>query len=66
MRTTIDINDALMGEARLSTGIKTKTELVEAGLRALVQMAAAKRLSALAGSVQDAAAPYRRQGESEE
>jgi Arc/MetJ family transcription regulator len=60
MRTTIEIDDALMEAARASTGLRTKTELVEAGLRALVEMAAARRLCALAGSVQDATAPYRR------
>jgi Arc/MetJ family transcription regulator len=66
MRTTLDIDSDLMEEARKSTGLRTKTELVEAGLRALVEAAAAKRLSALAGSVRDASAPYRRRDDAAE
>ncbi|MBN2719240.1 MAG: type II toxin-antitoxin system VapB family antitoxin [Deltaproteobacteria bacterium] len=60
MRTTLHINDELLEEARALTGLQTKTEIVEAGLKALVQAASAQRLSMLAGSVKDASAPYRR------
>ena len=60
MRTTLNIDDDLIQEALDLTGLKTKTELVEAGLRALVQAESARRLAALAGGVKDASAPYRR------
>ena len=38
MRTNIMINDDLMSQALDLTGIKTKREAVEAGLRLLVQL----------------------------
>jgi Arc/MetJ family transcription regulator len=60
MRTTLNIDDDLIAEARRATGIRTKTELVEAGLRALLEKVSRRRLSALYGKVAEAAAPYRR------
>jgi len=60
MRTTLNIDDDLLDEARRVTGIETKTALVEAGLRALLEKAARKRISALYGKVAEASAPYRR------
>ncbi|MEK6607790.1 MAG: type II toxin-antitoxin system VapB family antitoxin [Myxococcota bacterium] len=60
MRTTLDIDDALLDEARRATGETTKTALVERGLRALVEHAARRRLAALAGTVPAAKAPPRR------
>jgi Arc/MetJ family transcription regulator len=60
MRTTLNIDGELLEEARRATGIKTKTELVEAGLRALVERAARARLAALEGRITDATAPRRR------
>jgi Arc/MetJ family transcription regulator len=38
MRTTIVIDDQLMAEARAATGLKTKREVVELGLRTLVRL----------------------------
>jgi len=38
MRTNIVIEDALMNEALKTTGLKTKREAVELGLRTLVQL----------------------------
>lgn len=38
MRTNIVIDDALMAEALKATGLKTKREAVELGLRTLVQL----------------------------
>lgn len=38
MRTNIDIDDELMGEAMRASGLATKRETVEAGLRLLVQL----------------------------
>ncbi len=39
MRTTIDIDDALMDRVMKMTGYKTKKEAVEAGLRAVLRFA---------------------------
>lgn len=38
MRTNIDIDDKLMKDALRATGLKTKREAVELGLRTLVQL----------------------------
>lgn len=38
MRTNIEIDDHLMSAALASTGLKTKKEVVERGLRILVRM----------------------------
>jgi Arc/MetJ family transcription regulator len=37
MRTNIEIDDRLLAEAMAATGLKTKREVVEAGLRLLVR-----------------------------
>ena len=50
MRTTLIIDDELLGRARELTGIQEKTALVRAGLEALIAREAAKRLAALGGS----------------
>lgn len=53
MRTTINLNDELLKEAQDYTGIKEKTALVHAGLTALIEREAARRLAKLAGSAPD-------------
>ncbi len=50
MRTTLNIDDKLLGQAKRLSGIKEKTALVHAGLEALIALESARRLSALAGS----------------
>lgn len=60
MRTTLNIDDALLERARELTGIREKTALVHEGLQLLVQRAAARRLAALGGSDPAAKAPPRR------
>lgn len=61
MRTTIVIDDALVERARSMTGIREKTALVHAGLRALIAREAARRLGALGGTEPKASeAPRRR------
>ncbi len=50
MRTTLNIEDELLEEARRLTGIDEKTALVRAGLEALIAQASARRLAALGGS----------------
>lgn len=50
MRTTINLDDELLAEARELTGIKGRTALIHEGLRALVQREAARRLAKLGGT----------------
>ena len=50
MRTTLNIDDALLREARRLTGVEEKTALVRAGLEALIARESARRLAALGGS----------------
>ena len=49
MRTTLNIDDALLREAARLSGIDEKTAVVHAGLKALVARESAKRLAALGG-----------------
>jgi Arc/MetJ family transcription regulator len=49
MRTTLDLDAELVRRALKETGTKTKTEVVEMGLRALLEREARKRLKALFG-----------------
>jgi Arc/MetJ family transcription regulator len=60
MRTTLNIDDALLAEAGRLTGIREKTALVRAGLEALIAREAARRLAALGGSDSHATAGRRR------
>jgi Arc/MetJ family transcription regulator len=61
MRTTIIMDDELLGRARDLTGIAEKTALVHEGLRALIARESARRLAALGGSDPSArVAPRRR------
>ncbi|MCZ6915670.1 MAG: type II toxin-antitoxin system VapB family antitoxin [Gemmatimonadetes bacterium] len=50
MRTTLNIDDDLLEEARRLTKIEEKTALVRAGLEALISVESARRLAALGGS----------------
>lgn len=50
MKTTLNIDDHLLAEARRLTRIDEKTALVRAGLEALIARESARRLAALAGS----------------
>ncbi len=60
MRTTLNLNDELVHQAMEYTGIKEKTALLHAGLKALVAQEAARRLAALGGSSRDFRAGRRR------
>jgi len=53
MRTTLNIDDALLEKAAELTGIEEKTAIVRAGLEALIAREAAKRLAALGGTQPD-------------
>ena len=50
MRTTLNIDDALMEKAAKLTGTTEKTALVRRGLEALIALESARRLSALGGT----------------
>lgn len=50
MKTTLNIDDHLLNEARRLTRIDEKTALVRAGLEALIARESARRLAALGGS----------------
>ena len=50
MRTTINIDDELIGKAARLTGVDEKTALVRRGLEALIARESARRLAALSGS----------------
>lgn len=51
MRTTLDLDEELVRRALQETGARTKTELVEMGLRALLEREARKRLKGLFGEI---------------
>ena len=60
MRTTLNIDEKLLAEARELSGIKEKTALVRAGLEALIQREAARYLAAMGGTMPNIAVPPRR------
>ena len=61
MRTTLNIDDAMLADAMRLTGLKEKTAVVHAGLQALIRRENARRLIALGGTDPEAqAAPRRR------
>jgi Arc/MetJ family transcription regulator len=50
MRTTLDLDENLMRKALAETGAKSKTEVIEMGLRSLLEREARKRLKNLYGT----------------
>ncbi|MHB1389679.1 MAG: type II toxin-antitoxin system VapB family antitoxin [Thermoleophilia bacterium] len=50
MRTTLNIEDALLDKATRLTGIKEKTSLVRLGLQALIARESGKRLAKMGGT----------------
>ena len=50
MRTTLNLDDALIEKARRLTGIEERTALLHEGLRALIARESARRLARLGGS----------------
>lgn len=50
MRTTLNIDEALLREAQRLSGFKEKTAVLRAGLEALIARESARRLAALGGS----------------
>jgi len=54
MRTTLNIDDAILERASKLTGIREKTALVRMGLESLVARHSAQRLAALGGTEKEA------------
>jgi len=53
MRTTINLDEALLLEAQRITGVQERTALIHAGLKALIERESARRLARLGGSQRD-------------
>lgn len=51
MRTNIEIDDKLMNDALRTTGVKTKKEAVELGLRTLIQLGRQEKARQLRGKI---------------
>jgi Arc/MetJ family transcription regulator len=62
MRTTLDLDEDLIRRALAETGARTKTEVIEMGLRALLEREARRRLKALFGQGPRLAPVKRRKG----
>ena len=63
MRTTLNLDDALIDAARKLTGLEERTALIHEGLRALIARESARRLARLGGSQPDLSPiPRRRTG----
>ena len=50
MKTTLNINDAILDKAAKLTGVKEKTTLVRMGLEMLIARESARRLAKLGGT----------------
>ena len=50
MRTTLNIDDELLQQARNLSGVQEKTALVREGLKALIERESARRLARLGGT----------------
>lgn len=51
MRTNIDIDDKLMGDVLKATGLKTKKDAVELGLKTLIRLKKQEKIRALRGKL---------------
>ena len=60
MRTTLNIDDALLREAARLTGVSEKTSLVRLGLESLIARESARRLARLGGTDKKAKGARRR------
>jgi Arc/MetJ family transcription regulator len=63
MRTTLNIDDQLLAEARDMTGLAEKTALIREALKALIERESARRLARLGGSEPQLQPVPRRQSE---
>jgi Arc/MetJ family transcription regulator len=61
MRTTLALDDNLIEQAQLMTGLKEKSALIREALKALIERESARRLALLGGTEPELeAAPRRR------
>ena len=60
MRTTVNLDDDLFGEAQRLTGMTKRTALIHEGLRALIERESARRLARLGGRERMLRVPPRR------
>jgi len=61
MRTTLALDDNLLEQAQLMTGLKEKSALIREALKALIERESARRLALLGGTEPELeAAPRRR------
>lgn len=60
MRTTLNIDDALLLRALRASGLKEKTAVLHAGLQALIERESARQLAALGGTERKLKAGRRR------
>ncbi|MEZ5404664.1 MAG: type II toxin-antitoxin system VapB family antitoxin [Verrucomicrobiia bacterium] len=60
MRTTLNLDNALIEQAKRLTGIKEKTALIHQGLNSLIQHESARRLAAMGGTDRKAKVGRRR------
>jgi Arc/MetJ family transcription regulator len=61
MRTTLNLDEDLIRQARELSGIREKTALIHAALREMIARGAARRLAALGGTMPNFEAGRRRQ-----
>ncbi len=63
MRTTVTLDETLLGRAQLLSGVQERSALLREALGALIQRESARRLASLGGSEpQLTAVPRRREG----
>lgn len=60
MRTTVNLDDALLEHAQALTGVQERTALLREALNALIQRESARRLARLGGSQPDLSPVSRR------
>ena len=60
MRTTINLDDALLDRARELSGLKERSALLREALQALIQRESARRLAQLGGTQSQLRVPPRR------
>lgn len=63
MRTTVNIDDKLLAEAQLITGVAEKATLLREGLKALIERESARRLASLGATEPKLEAITRRQSD---
>lgn len=63
MRTTVNLDDELLEDAKWLTGVDGTTQLVNAALKALVEREAARRLAKMGGTMPDLQPIPRRRSE---